>query len=129
MRHKMAGRKLGRNSSHRRAMLRNLVTSLLEKEQIVTTDARAKEVRKLADKMITLGKRGDLHARRQAQSYIMGKDVVARLFERVAPRFQDRPGGYTRIVKIGNRTGDNAQMSVIQLVEKGDVSTEAAAEA
>jgi len=109
-------------------MLRNLVTSLLDKEQITTTDARAKEVRKLAEKMITLGKRGDLHARRQAQSFIMEKDVVAKLFERVAPRFQERAGGYTRIIKVGSRLGDNAPMSILQLVEEGASSAAASAE-
>lgn len=117
MRHNKSGRKLGRNSSHRKAMLRNLVTSLLDKERITTTDARAKEVRKIAEKMITLGKRGDLHARRQALSVVFDKDVVAKLFERLAPRFEERAGGYTRIIKVGNRQGDNASVSIIEFVE------------
>jgi len=118
MRHNKSGRRLGRNSSHRKAMLRNMVTSLLDHERITTTDARAKEVRKVAEKLITLGKRGDLHARRQALSVVFDKKVVAKLFERLAPRFQDRPGGYTRIIKVGNRLGDNAPVSIIEFVEQ-----------
>ncbi|MBW2185081.1 MAG: 50S ribosomal protein L17 [Desulfuromonadales bacterium C00003068] len=118
MRHNKSGRRLGRNSSHRKAMLRNMVTSLLDHERITTTDARAKEVRKVAEKLITLGKRGDLHARRQALSVVFDKKVVAKLFDRLAPRFQDRPGGYTRIIKVGNRLGDNAPVSIIELVEQ-----------
>ena len=118
MRHKISGRKLGRNSSHRKAMMRNMVTSLLDHEKIKTTDARAKELRKLAEKMITLGKRGTLHARRQAFQVIMDKNVVAKLFDRLAPRYADRPGGYTRIVKLGYRSGDNAALSLIELVEE-----------
>ncbi len=119
MRHNKTGRRLGRNSSHRSAMMRNMVTSLLEHEKIVTTDCRAKELRKVAEKMITLGKRGDLHARRQAMEVVRDRKVVAKLFERLAPRFQDRPGGYTRIIKLANRLGDNASQSVIELVEEG----------
>ncbi|WP_429886632.1 50S ribosomal protein L17, partial [Geoalkalibacter halelectricus] len=118
MRHNKAGRTLGRNSSHRRAMLRNMVTSLLDHDRITTTDARAKELRKLADKMITLGKRGDLHARRQALQVIQDRKVVAKLFDRIGPRYQDRPGGYTRIIKLGTRAGDNASLSIIELVEE-----------
>jgi len=118
MRHRKAGRRLGRNSSHRKAMLRNMVTSLLQHEKITTTDARAKELRKLAEKMITLGKRGTLHARRQALQVIQDKAVVAKLFEQIAGRYQERPGGYTRIIKLGHRSGDNAAMSVIELVEE-----------
>ncbi len=117
MRHNKTGRRLGRNSSHRKAMLRNMVTSLLDNERITTTDARAKEVRKIAEKMITLGKRGDLHARRQAMSVIFDKKVVGKLFERLAPRYQERNGGYTRIIKVGSRQGDNAPMSIIEFVE------------
>jgi large subunit ribosomal protein L17 len=119
MRHNKTGRRLGRNSSHRSAMMRNMVTSLLEHEKITTTDCRAKELRKVAEKMITLGKRGDLHARRQAMQVIRDRKVVAKLFERLAPRFQDRPGGYTRIIKLANRLGDNASQSIIELVEEG----------
>lgn len=122
MRHNKSGRRLGRNSSNRKAMLRNMVTSLIDHERITTTDARAKEVRKIAEKMITLGKRGDLHARRQALSVIFEKKVVAKLFDRLAPRFQDRPGGYTRIIKIGNRSGDNAPVSIIEFVEQEQVA-------
>jgi len=118
MRHNKSGRKLGRNSSHRKAMLRNMVTSLIDNERITTTDARAKEVRKIAEKMITLGKRGDLHARRQALSVIFDKDVVAKLFERLAPRYAERAGGYTRIIKVGNRLGDNASVSIIEFVDQ-----------
>lgn len=118
MRHNKSGRTLGRNSSHRKAMLRNMVTSLLDHERITTTDARAKEVRKVAEKLITLGKRGDLHARRQALSVVFDKKIVAKLFDRLAPRFQDRPGGYTRIIKVGNRLGDNAPVSIIELVDQ-----------
>jgi large subunit ribosomal protein L17 len=95
-----------------------MVTSLLEHERITTTDARAKEVRKIAEKMITLGKRGDLHARRQALSVVQQKDVVAKLFDRLAPRFQERAGGYTRIIKVGNRLGDNAPVSIIEFVDQ-----------
>jgi large subunit ribosomal protein L17 len=100
-------------------MMRNLVTSLLEHEKITTTDCRAKELRKVAEKMITLGKRGDIHARRQALQVVRDRKVVAKLFERLAPRYQDRPGGYTRIIKLGNRLGDNASQSIIELVEEG----------
>lgn len=117
MRHNKSGRRLGRNSSHRKAMLRNMVTSLLDAEKITTTDARAKEVRKLAEKMITLGKKGDLHARRQALSVVQDKKVVAKLFDRLAPRYAERNGGYTRIIKVGNRAGDNAPVSIIEFVE------------
>jgi len=99
-------------------MLRNMVTSFLTHEKIVTTDAKAKELRPLAEKMITLGKRGDLHAVRQAASYIRDKQTVTKLFSVIAPRFKERPGGYTRIVKLGTRAGDTAQMSLIELVEE-----------
>lgn len=126
MRHNKSGRRLGRNSSHRKAMLRNMVTSLLDQEKITTTDARAKEVRKLAEKMITLGKKGDLHARRQVLSVVQDKKVVAKLFDRLAPRYAERNGGYTRIMKVGNRAGDNAPVSIIEFVEQDQ--TVAAAE-
>ncbi len=118
MRHNNTGRRLGRNSSHRKAMMRNMVTSLIDHEKITTTDARAKELRKIAEKMITLGKRGTLHARRQALQVIQDKNVVAKLFERLAPRYASRPGGYTRIVKLGYRAGDNAALSLIEFVEE-----------
>jgi large subunit ribosomal protein L17 len=118
MRHNKAGKRLGRNSSHRRAMMRNMVTSLLEHDRITTTDARAKELRKLADRMITLAKRGDLHARRQALQVVQDRKVVAKLFDRLATRYQERPGGYTRIIKLGSRPGDNASLSIIEMVEE-----------
>jgi large subunit ribosomal protein L17 len=101
-----------------------MVTSLLEHEKIETTDAKAKELRKIADKMITLGKRGDLHARRQALSVIMTKKVVKKLFDEIAPRFQNRQGGYTRIMKVGRRLGDNAPVSIIELVGEGEAKKE-----
>lgn len=118
MRHNKAGRRLGRTTSHRVAMFRNMVTSLLNHEKITTTDAKAKEIRPIAEKMITLGKRGDLHAMRQAASFIRDKKVVTKLFTTIAPRYQERPGGYTRIVKLGIRPGDNAPLSLIELVEE-----------
>ncbi len=118
MRHRWGGRKLGRTTSHRRAMLRNLVTSLLEHEKIETTDAKAKEVRRVAERMITLGKRGDLHARRMALRVVRTKEVTAKLFDELAPRFQERPGGYTRVLKVRRRVGDAAPMSMIELVDR-----------
>jgi large subunit ribosomal protein L17 len=118
MRHRHKGRKLNRTWSHRKAMLRNMVTTLLDLEQIETTDAKAKEARSLAEKMITLGKRGenDLAARRQAIKVIRSKKVVAKLFSELGPRYADRPGGYTRIVKVADRRGDGASLSVLALV-------------
>lgn len=120
MRHRKHGRKLGRTSAHRKAMLRNMVTTLLELEKLETTDAKAKEVRSLAERMITLGKRGadDLAARRQALRVIRSKKVVAKLFDEIGPRFADRPGGYTRIVKVEDRRGDGAPLSMIMLVDE-----------
>jgi len=118
MRHNNSGRRLGRTTSHRVAMFRNMITSFLSHERITTTDAKAKELRSIADKMITLGKRGDLHAMRQVASYVREKSVVTKLFTTIAPRYADRPGGYTRIVKLGLRPGDNAQLSMIELVEE-----------
>ena len=117
MRHRKRHGKLGRSSAHRKAMLRNLVTSLLDQERIETTDAKAKELRRVADRMITLGKRGDLHARRQALSVIRSKGVTAKLFDELADRFRERPGGYTRVLKARRRTGDAAPLSIIELVE------------
>ena len=116
MRHRRAGRRLGRTTPHRRAMERNMVTSVLDHERIVTTTQKAKEVRKVVDKMITLGKRGDLHARRQALSFIRDKSVVAKLFDELADEYQDRNGGYTRIIRTGHRAGDNASMAILELV-------------
>ncbi len=118
MRHNKSGRRLGRTTSHRIAMFRNMVTSLLNHERIITTDSKAKEIRSVAEKMITLGKRGDLHAHRQAAAYIREKSVVTKLFTTIAPRYKERSGGYTRIIKISQRLGDSAQMSVIELVEE-----------
>lgn len=122
MRHLKSGRKLNRTGAHRRAMLRNMVTSLFEHEQLRTTDAKAKEVRRVADRMVTLAKRGTLHARRQAAAYIRKNSVVAKLFGEVADRFRTRPGGYTRIVKVGPRHGDAAPMSIIELTDRGDAA-------
>ncbi len=116
MRHRKAGRKLGRSSAHRKAMLRNIVTSLLEHERIVTTVPKAKEARRIAEKMITLGKRGDLHARRQALAYIRSKSVVAKLFDELGEQYADRQGGYTRIIRTGRRYGDAAPMAIVELV-------------
>lgn len=116
MRHGKSGRKLGRTSSHREAMFRNMVTSLFEHERIVTTTQKAKETQPIAEKMITLAKRGDLHARRQALGYIQSQDVVAKLFDEISAQFSDRKGGYTRIIKTGTRQGDAASMSILELV-------------
>ncbi|MCF6265199.1 MAG: 50S ribosomal protein L17 [Desulfuromusa sp.] len=119
MRHNKSGRRLGRKPDHRQHMMKNMVTSFFENERITTTVTRAKELRKLVDKMITLGKRGDLHARRQALRVINDQKVVAKLFEMISPRYSQRPGGYTRIIKLENRQGDNAPMAIIELVEEG----------
>lgn len=116
MRHKNSGRKLGRTSSHRDAMFRNMVTSLFEHERIITTKEKAKELRPIAEKLITLAKRGDLHARRQALSYVRSKNIVDKLFNGIQAQFADRSGGYTRILLTGIRQGDAAQMAIIELV-------------
>ena len=118
MRHKVEGRKLSRATEHRWALYRNQVAALLTHEKVTTTAAKAKEVRSLAEKMITLGKRGDLHARRQALSYIQSKDVVHELFDTIAARYAEREGGYTRILKLGQRKGDAAPIALIELVEE-----------
>jgi len=104
-------------------MFRNMVTSLLLHEQIQTTDAKAKELRGYADRMVTLGKRGTLHARRQALSFVRSRAVVKKLFEEIAPRFENRPGGYTRVIKLGVRSGDAAPMSLIELTDRGEGAT------
>ncbi len=117
MRHRKGLKKLGRSSSHRQAMLRNMVTSLLDHERIQTTDAKAKELRRVAERMITLGKRGDLHARRQALSFIRSKEVTGKVFDELADRYRERPGGYTRVMKLGQRHGDAAPMSIIDLLD------------
>lgn len=117
MRHRIAGRKLGRRTSHRRALYRNLVTDLLKHEKVTTTEAKAKEVRGLVEKMITLGKKSGLHSYRQALSFIMDKKVTEKVFAELAPRYSQRPGGYTRIVKLQPRLGDGAPMVQLELVE------------
>jgi large subunit ribosomal protein L17 len=116
MRHKVAGRKLGRKTPHRIMMFRNMVTSFLDKERVRTTLPRAKELRPIAERMITLGKRETLHARRQALSFIKDPEVVSKLFQTLAPRFAQRKGGYTRIIKLGFRRGDGAQMAILELI-------------
>src|SRR5512134_410448 len=120
MKHRMHTRHLGRSSPHRKALMRNMVTSLLEHERIETTDAKAKELRRWADRMVTLGKRGTLHARRQALAFVRSRRVVAKLFDEIANRFRERAGGYTRVTKIGSRRGDAAPVSVIELTERGN---------
>jgi large subunit ribosomal protein L17 len=117
MRHHRAGRKLGRDASHRKALYANLTGSLIEHGRIRTTVAKAKEVRPIAEQMITLARRGDVHARRQALAYLRSQDVVHKLFSEVAPRFADRPGGYSRIVKLGPRQGDAAEMAYLEFVD------------
>jgi large subunit ribosomal protein L17 len=116
MRHLKAGSKLGRNPAHRKATLRNLVTNLIEKERIQTTVLRAKAARPLAERMITLGKRDSLHARRQAAGFLTTVEATKKLFTDLAPRFADRPGGYTRIVKAGWRIGDGAELAVLEFI-------------
>lgn len=128
MRHRKTGRRLGRTSSHRDAMLRNMVTSLLDQERIVTTVAKAKEARIVTEQMITLGKKGDLHARRQAMSYIRSKSVVAKLFDQLSSQYAERNGGYTRIIRTGSRLGDAAPMAILELVEYKDAVSEVKAE-
>jgi large subunit ribosomal protein L17 len=117
MRHRRAGKKLGRDAAHRKALYSNLAGSLIEHGRIKTTEAKAKAVKPFAEQMITLGKRGDLHARRLALAELRSQDVVHQLFAEVAPRFADRPGGYTRIVKLGPRSGDAAEMVYLELVD------------
>ena len=127
MRHRKSGRGLSRSRSHRSALIRNQVTDLLRHEAIVTTEAKAKTIRPVAEKMITLGKRGGLHARRQAGAVLTDRKVLRTLFDEIAPRFAERQGGYTRIIKLGPRRGDGAQMAHIELVERAvlEVSGEA----
>jgi large subunit ribosomal protein L17 len=116
MRHRKGGSKLGRNPSHRRATLRNLVTNVIERERIHTTLARARAARPLVEHMITLGKRDSLHTRRQAAAFLLSPAAVKRLFGEIGPRFSERPGGYTRIVRAGFRHGDNAEVAILELV-------------
>ncbi len=114
MRHLNQGRKLNRTSAHRKALFRNLVLALIRSGRICTTDAKAKELRRFADRMVTLGKRGDLSARRRAFSFIQSRDAVKKLFDEIAPRFRDRAGGYTRVIKYGFRRGDAAELSIVE---------------
>lgn len=117
MRHRKKGRKLSRTPSHRRATLRNMATSLFLHERIETTTAKAKELRPYAERLITLARRGDIHSRRLAARKIQDRQVLGKLFDDIAPRFAERPGGYTRVLKLGNRRGDAADMSLIELVD------------
>jgi large subunit ribosomal protein L17 len=118
MRHARSGKKLGRDSAHRKALYSNLAGALIEHGRIKTTVTKAKAVKPIAEQMITLGRRGDLHARRQATAFLRSRDVVHKLFAEVAPRFKDRPGGYARIIKIGPRPGDAAEMVYLELVDE-----------
>ncbi len=127
MRHGRSGRRLNRTSSHRKAMFTNMAASLIEHEQITTTLPKAKELRPIVEKLVTLGKRGDLHARRQAISQVGSDQLVKRLFDTIAPRYADRNGGYLRIMKAGFRFGDNAAMAVIEFVDR-DASAKGAAD-
>jgi large subunit ribosomal protein L17 len=117
MRHQRSGKKLGRDSSHRRALYANLASQLIEHERIQTTLAKAKAVRPLAEQMITLGRRGDIHARRQAVAFLGSKDIVHKLFDELGPRYAERPGGYSRIIRLGPRPGDAAEMVYLELVD------------
>jgi len=124
VRHARTGKKLGRDSAHRKALYSNLAGALIEHGRIRTTVTKAKAVKPIAEQMITLGRRGDLHARRQATSFLRSRDVVHKLFAEVAPLFKDRPGGYTRIIKIGTRPGDSAEMAYLELVDDEYVAKE-----
>jgi large subunit ribosomal protein L17 len=126
MRHRVAGVKLGRSTAHRRALFRNLVTALLEHEAVRTTDAKAKELKRWGDRLITLGKEGTLHARRRAAALIPSATVVRKLFTELGPRYAARHGGYTRVVKLGVRVGDAAPLSVVELVDRPGAETEQA---
>ena len=118
MRHLKAGRKLNRTAAHRKALLRNLLKALVLREQVRTTDAKAKELRRWADRLVTLGKKNSVHTRRLAFSYLGSRKLVQRLFDEVAPRFQSRAGGYTRVLKIGPRRGDAAPISLVEFTER-----------
>lgn len=120
MRHRIAGRKLNRPTAHRNAMLRNLVKSLFTHEAIRTTEAKAKEARRPAERMITLGKDGSLHARRMALRYLNDKNIVAKVFDEIAPRYTDRQGGYTRILRLGRRGGDGATITQLELLAEDE---------
>ena len=127
MRHRKAGRNLGRTTAHRESMIRNMVTSVIQHERIVTTTPKAKEARRYVDKMITLAKRGDVHARRQALGFIRDKDAVGKLFSTLREEYMNRNGGYTRIIQTGNRIGDAAPMAILELVnyQEGKVENKA----
>jgi large subunit ribosomal protein L17 len=133
MRHRRAGRKLGRDSAHRKALYSNLASALIEHGRIKTTEAKAKEVRPIVEQMVTLGKRGDVSAHRQAVAFLRSKSIAHLLFSEIAPRFADRPGGYTRVVKLGPRQGDAANMAYLEFVdyvpERRPVAAEAPAAA
>ncbi len=118
MRHRVKGRQLSRTASHKRALMRNLATSLFRHERVVTTEAKAKELRPYAERLITLARRGDLHARRLAERRIKDRQILDRLFREIGPRFAGRPGGYTRILKVGHRKGDGADMARIELLSE-----------
>jgi large subunit ribosomal protein L17 len=124
VRHARSGKKLGRDSAHRKALYSNLAGALIEHGRIKTTVTKAKAVKPIAEQMITLGRRGDLHARRQATAFLRSRDVVHKLFAEVAPRFKDRPGGYARVVKLGPRPGDAAEMAYLELVDEEYVATQ-----
>jgi large subunit ribosomal protein L17 len=126
MRHRVAGKKLNRSPAHRRALFRNLVTALLQYEAVRTTDAKAKELKRWGDRMITLGKQGTLHARRRAAALVHGRTIVKKLFDELAPRYQARQGGYTRVVKLGIRAGDAAPVSIVELVDRTSAEPEPA---
>jgi large subunit ribosomal protein L17 len=124
VRHQRVGKKLGRDSAHRKALYSNLAGALIEHGRIKTTVTKAKAVKPIAEQMITLGRRGDLHARRQATAFLRSRDVVHKLFAEVAPRFKDRPGGYARIIKLGPRAGDAAEMAYLELVDEEYVNAQ-----
>jgi large subunit ribosomal protein L17 len=125
MRHQVKGRKLGRSPAHRKALFRNQLASLVKEERIRTTLHKAKELRPIAEKIVTQGKRDTLHARRQVNRWLPERELVKKVFDDIAPRFQNRPGGYTRIIKLGPRQSDGAEMAVIEFVEKGAAEAEA----
>lgn len=129
MRHGKGIKKLGRTGPHRRATLRNMAAALIEHERIETTDAKAKALRSFVEKLVTLGKRGDLHARRMASVHVRDRDLLKKLFDELGPRFAERPGGYTRVLKLGHRKGDNGLMSLIEFVDKGQPAPESEPEA
>ena len=122
MRHRVAGRKLGRTSSHRKALFQTMVTEFFENERMITTVPKAQELRSIAEKMITMGKKESLHTRRQALAYIRKKAVVFKLFDSLGPRFADRNGGYTRIIRLGRRVGDNAELALLELFDAEDIT-------